>query len=153
MDLVQPRDPKAHYRITIGAMAVSALGGAMLLRFSAGGAHLQQIAPFLKGFTLFYWSTTTWWFPMLMIRAVWRHAYKRLPFVYHPLDWGMVFPLGMYTTCTYSLAEVTGLTVLRPISRCVVSIALLVWLIVFAGFVPAVITRLSGKTLREESAT
>ncbi|HYW38140.1 MAG TPA: tellurite resistance/C4-dicarboxylate transporter family protein [Terriglobales bacterium] len=148
---LQARDLKAHYWINMGAMAVSALGGAMLLRFSAGVDLLQQIAPFVKGFTLFYWSTATWWFPMLVILAVWRHAYKRLPFVYDPLYWGIVFPLGMYTTCTYRLAEVTGLTFLRPIPKYFVFVALFVWIVVFAGLVHTIIARLSGKTLREES--
>ncbi|HEY6947047.1 MAG TPA: tellurite resistance/C4-dicarboxylate transporter family protein [Candidatus Acidoferrum sp.] len=147
---LQPLDLKAHYWINMGAMAVSALGGAMLLRFSAGVSLLQQIAPFVKGFTLLYWSTATWWFPMLVILAVWRHAYKRLPLVYDPLYWGMVFPLGMYTTCTYRLAEVTGLTFLRPIPKYFVFVALFVWVLVFGGLVHAVVARLQGKMLREE---
>ena len=42
----------------------------------------------MKGFTVFYWATGTWWIPMLIILAVWRHVYKRYPVKYDPLVLG-----------------------------------------------------------------
>jgi len=148
-----PLDLKAHYWINMGAMAVSALAGAMLMRFSAGVPLLQELSPFVKGFSLFYWSTATWWFPMLVILAVWRHAYKRLPVTYDPLYWGMVFPLGMYTTCTYRLAEVLGIPFLRPIPEYFVFIALGVWILTFVGLVRSAVARLSTRKLAGEQSS
>ena len=128
---LKPLDLKAHYWINMGAMAISALAGAMIVRFSAGIPLIEDILPFIKGFTLFYWATATWWLPMLVILAVWRHAYRRLPFTYDPLYWGMIFPLGMYTTCTFRLVEITHLTFLQWIPEYLVFISVAAWLFVF----------------------
>jgi len=128
---LKPMDLKAHYWINMGAMAISALAGAMIVRFSEGIPLVEGLVPFIKGFTLLYWATATWWLPMLVILAVWRHAYMKLPFAYDPLYWGMIFPLGMYTTCTFRLAEIMKLGFLQGISKYFVFAALAAWLLIF----------------------
>jgi tellurite resistance protein TehA-like permease len=145
---LKPMDLKAHYWINMGAMAVSALAGAMIVRFSGGIPFIEGLVPFIKGFTLFYWATATWWFPMLVILAVWRHAYKRLPFTYDPLYWGMIFPLGMYTTCTYRLGEVTSLTFLTSMARHLVFVALATWSLIFVAMIRSLYTSVLGAPWR-----
>ena len=137
---LKPMDLKAHYWINMGAMAISALAGAMIARFSSGIPLIEGLVPFIKGFTLFYWATATWWFPMLVILAVWRHAYKKLPFTYDPLYWGMIFPLGMYTTCTFRLAEMMKLTFLEWIPKYFVFVALVAWLLISLAMLQSLCT-------------
>jgi tellurite resistance protein TehA-like permease len=138
---LKPMDLKAHYWINMGAMAISALAGAMIVRFSAGIPLIEDLVPFIKGFTLLYWATATWWFPMLVILAVWRHAYMKLPFAYDPLYWGMIFPLGMYTTCTFRLAEIMTLGFLRWIPKYFVFVALAAWLLIFLAMLQSLYTK------------
>jgi tellurite resistance protein TehA-like permease len=89
--------------------------------------------PFIKGFTLLYWATATWWIPMLVILGVWRHFVRKVPLTYDPLYWGLVFPLGMYTTCTYRLSETLELPFLIAIPRLFIAAALTAWLLTFLG--------------------
>ena len=89
------------YWINMGAVAITTLAGARLIIAAPGWSLLGDVLPFLKGFTLFFWAAGTWWIPLLFILGIWRHVYKRFPLRYDPQYWGMVFPLGMYTVCTF----------------------------------------------------
>ena len=63
----------------MGAMAISTLAGSLLIENAADASFLDELLPFLKGFTIFFWATGTWWIPMLVILGVWRHIYQEIP--------------------------------------------------------------------------
>jgi tellurite resistance protein TehA-like permease len=121
------------YWINMGAMAISTLAGSLLIVNVADAPFLASLLPFIKGFTVFYWATGTWWVPMLVILAVWRYAIKRFPFAYDPLYWGAVFPLGMYSVATHELAQAMQFDFLAWIPRAFFWIALAAWAATFAG--------------------
>lgn len=138
-----PDDLAPPYWINMGAMAISTLAGSVLILNSPDAPFIQTLLPFMKGFTVFYWATGTWWIPMLIILAVWRHVYKRYPLKYDPLYWGAVFPQGMYTVCTFRMAHALHLPFLYPIAKVFVYIAMLAWLVTFIGLLRNIISILS----------
>jgi tellurite resistance protein TehA-like permease len=132
-----PADMAPPYWINMGAVAISTLAGTMLTAAADHSPLVREMLPFVKGLTLAFWATATWWIPMLVILGVWRHVYRRFPLRYDPLYWGAVFPLGMYTACTFRLAEVLKVEFLRPVPRAFIYVALAAWLAAFVGWVRA----------------
>ncbi|MCZ2154146.1 MAG: tellurite resistance/C4-dicarboxylate transporter family protein [Bryobacterales bacterium] len=121
------------YWINMGAMAISVLAGSRLIENVPHAPFLNSLLPFLKGFTIFYWATGTWWIPMLVILALWRHVYSRHPLTYDPLYWGAVFPLGMYSACTFEMSYALHLDFLQPVPYIFFYIALAAWTLTFTG--------------------
>ena len=121
------------YWINMGAVAITTLAGSRLMIAVPEWTLLNEVLPFLKGFTLFFWAAGTWWIPLLLILGFWRHVYKRFPLKYDPQYWGMVFPFGMYTVCTFQLSKAINFPPLLVIPRYFIYLALAGWIVVTVG--------------------
>ena len=67
---LSPGDLSPPYWINMGAMAISTLAGSLRIINVADAPFLHSLFPFIKGFTVFYWATGTWWIPMLLLLAL-----------------------------------------------------------------------------------
>lgn len=134
-----PGDLSPPYWINMGAMAISTLAGSLLILNSQDAPFLHSIVPFMKGFTVFYWATGTWWIPMLVILGIWRHVYKRFPLRYDPLYWGAVFPLGMYAVSTFQMVHAMGFGFLDGLPWAFAWIALAAWGLTFGAYVRVIL--------------
>jgi len=128
------------YWINMGAVAITTLAGARLIIAAPGWPMLNELVPFLKGFTLFFWAAATWWIPLLLALGFWRHVYKKFPLRYDPQYWGMVFPFGMYTVCTFQLANAINFQRLLVIPRYFIYLALAGWIAALLGLLGALLT-------------
>jgi tellurite resistance protein TehA-like permease len=130
---LSPGELTPPYWINMGAMAISTLAGVRLVGEAGRMPLLSELLPFLKGMTLLFWATATWWIPVLLSLGAWRHLVKRVPLTYEHGYWAAVFPLGMYTVCTQNLMRVFQLPFLEPIAVAFVWVALGAWMATFIG--------------------
>jgi tellurite resistance protein TehA-like permease len=138
-----PADLAPPYWINMGATAISTLGGVSLAAVAGHSELLGELRPFLKGMTLLFWATATWWLPLLLMLGVWRHGVKRYPLTYDHGYWGAVFPLGMYAVATFRLANEFGLPYLHPLAQAFAWVALAAWSLTAIG-----LARLLARTPR-----
>jgi tellurite resistance protein TehA-like permease len=139
------------YWINMGALAITTLAGSILCLSipKVGGAFLDFLT-FTKGFTLFFWSFGTWWVPLLIILAFWKYVYHKTQFKYSPLYWGMVFPLGMYTACTFKLSQALQLPFIVNIPKYFIYLAFIAWTIIFVSMLISIFKAATAKEATAE---
>jgi len=130
---MSPSDLAPPYWINMGAAAISALAGANLALAAPSSVIIRELLPFVRGLSLMWWATASWWIPMLVSLGVWRHVFSKFPLRYDPLYWGAVFPLGMYTVATVRMSAALEVTRLVAIARPFVYVALGAWCLAAVG--------------------
>ena len=121
------------YWINMGAVAISTLAGSMLIQRAPVWPMVEPLLPFVRGFTFFFWAVASWWIPFLFALMLWRYLWKRDRVRYEPAVWGMIFPMGMYTTSTLQFDRAMGYNFLDPIPQALVYIALAAWMLAMLG--------------------
>jgi tellurite resistance protein TehA-like permease len=134
---VTPDDITPLLWVVMGAAAISTNAGSTLILTDSGMPFLQSMRPFIDGVTLMMWAWATWWIPLLLLFGIWKHGVCRVPLIYTPMFWSLVFPLGMYALASLRLSLATDFPPLRAISRAMVWIALAAWAITALGLIVA----------------
>jgi tellurite resistance protein TehA-like permease len=123
------------YWIDMGALAIATLAGALLLSAADRWSLLGELRPFLAGFALLFWTTATWWIPLLLLVEIWRHVWGHVKWTYSPDYWSLVFPLGMYSMATAALGKALNLSFLNPVAAIFAWAAAFAWVVTFFGLI------------------
>ncbi|MEZ5323261.1 MAG: tellurite resistance/C4-dicarboxylate transporter family protein [Microthrixaceae bacterium] len=126
-ETLEPTEADPPAWIAAGAVAITVLAGSNLLVASGGSQRLARLAPFVEGVVVTAWTAATFWFPVMIAIGVWRHLVRRLPLVYHPSYWALVFPLGMYSVATLRMVHAIDLDDLGWLPRVSLGVALVAW--------------------------
>ncbi|MES9857254.1 MAG: tellurite resistance/C4-dicarboxylate transporter family protein [Sedimenticola sp.] len=114
--------------VIMGAAAISANAGSSLLLADPIMPVLESLNPVIRLLSIMIWTWATWWIPLLVIFGLWKHGYCKVPLTYEPMQWSIVFPLGMYAVATYKLALAAEFTPLLFLSGGMLWVAVLAWL-------------------------
>ena len=116
--------------VIMGAAAISANAGTRLLLSDPVIPMLAELHAVVQLISMMLWTWATWWIPLLVIMGIWTHFYKKVPLHYNPMQWSIVFPLGMYTVATNNLALSSEFTPLLFLAHGMLWVASAAWLIV-----------------------
>ncbi len=120
------------YWVAMGALAIAVVAGTNIIDMQST-PMVDATRTIIAGTVVIFWSFCVWLIPMLVGAGFWRHVRQRVPLVYLPTLWSMVFPIGMFAVASVNMGRVDRLPVVEAIGHVMVGVAVLVWLTVFVA--------------------
>lgn len=132
------KDLHPAYWTCMGAAAIAVFDGSQLIHLKHAPVFLETLQPFITGMVVLLWCWASAWIPILGLMGAWKYFYFKLPFLYHPALWAVIFPLGMYTLATDLLSKQMQLNFIQILVPVFLWITLLAWgLVAYIGrFIP-----------------
>lgn len=134
---LDPRDFDPPYWVSMGAVAITVVAGARIVEMDSA-PMVDATRGLIAGLSVVFWAFATWLIPVLVAAGVWRHQVRKVPLVYVPTLWSMVFPLGMYAVAGIYLGRADRLPIVEAIGSGWLWVAVAAWAIVFAAMVRSV---------------
>lgn len=145
---VGPADMNQSYWITMGAMAITIVGGSGVVSLDPGiSPMVAATRDLIAGSSVIMWCFASALIPVLLAVGYWRHIVHRIPLHYRSAQWSVVFPLGMYAVACRQLGAADGLPLASLIGGVWVWAGVLAWLLTFATMLVALRSGGKGRQL------
>ncbi len=138
---LRPDGFEPSYWINMGAAAITTLAASMLTSAFQSSSPWPGLVPMFKLLAASAWVAGIWWIPIVFIVGLWKHRY--MPLRYQSGYWSLVFPLGMYTLCTWHLGRLFDVPIVHQVPHYFIWLAWGAWGAAYVGMAKHVVRSLS----------
>ncbi|MEO7132556.1 MAG: tellurite resistance/C4-dicarboxylate transporter family protein [Dermatophilaceae bacterium] len=142
---LDPEDFDPPYWVSMGAIAITVVAGARIVDMYSA-PMVDATRGLIAGMSVVFWAFATWLIPVLIAVGVWRHYVRKVPLIYEPTLWSMIFPLGMYSVACITLGRADKLPIVEWVGERWLWVAVAAWVIVFAAMLRALGRGIIGRS-------
>lgn len=142
---LDPREFNPPYWVSMGALAITVVAAARIAEM-ASSPMVDATRGLVAGMAVLFWCFATWMIPALFGIGIWRHAVRKVPLMYEPGLWSLVFPLGMYSVAGVYLGRVNQLPIVEAVGTAWMWVAVAAWVITFIAMGRAIVLRVSHRS-------
>lgn len=148
---LSPGDLTPPYWVSMGACAITVLAASRIVEMT-DTPMMAVMRELVAGMGVLFWAFATWLIPVLTAAGWWRHRIHRIPLVYDPTLWSVIFPLGMYAVASIYLGRADDLPIVGMIGAGWLWVAFGAWAVVFTSMVVHLVRRLLlGRPLPDQA--